>query len=289
LKVLSISIVCTFALLLSSTPASAQQVTFKFKGTITHSISSPFPDIVEGTEFVGTYTFDLATPASDMCSVGACYVHNTAPYGVIVQIGSHIFRSNPDDVDFWVSLADNAYDLDNYLFQSYKNAPTEGATIDHISWQLDDPTQTALSSIALTSVPPDLSLWQQWFPFTIMGNNGAFRLRGPITEIQLVDGPMTVSPPTGPQGPPGPAGPEGPQGPAGDTGPMGPAGPMGPEGPQGPAGAQGEGLFSGSMLMLAAGSAAPSGYTLVGTYDLSPSGDSRARSVALRVDVYRRN
>lgn len=67
---------------------------------------------------------------------------------------------------------------------------------------------------------------------------------------------------------------------------MGPAGPAGPEGPMGP---QGEGLFSGSMLMLAAGSAAPSGYTLVGTYDLTPSDDSRARGVALRVDVYRKN
>jgi hypothetical protein len=43
------------------------------------------------------------------------------------------------------------------------------------------------------------------------------------------------------------------------------------------------------MLMLAAGSPAPSGYTVVGTFDLTPTDDSRSRGVALRVDIYRKN
>lgn len=316
---------CTFALLLSSTSAVAQQVTFSFKGTVTESAFTPFTDIVEGTPFVGTYTFDLSTPntsGSGMASV-ADYWHTTAPYGIIVQIGAHVFRSSPDNPSFLVELVNNHYSGgDNYLLRSYTNLPTEGASIDHISWQLDDPTQTALSSTVLTNTPPDLSVWQQWFQLMIEGNNLAFWIRGMVNEIQIADGPMTIPPPPGLQGPPGPTGPEGPMGPTGAmgpegpmgpagpagengaTGPMGergpqgpdgPAGPAGPQGPQGPVGAtgaqgaQGEGLFSGSMLMLAAGSSAPSGYTLVGTYDLTPSGDSRSRGIALRVDVYRKN
>ena len=78
----------------------------------------------------------------------------------------------------------------------------------------------------------------------------------------------------------GPPGPQGPQGPQGLQGPVGAVGATGP---------QGEGLFSGSMLMLAAGSLAPTGYTVVGTFDLTPIDDSRSRGVALRVDIYRKN
>jgi collagen triple helix repeat protein len=169
---------------------------------------------------------------------------------------------------------------------------------------LDDPTAAANSSTVLSNVPPDLAQWQQWFQLTIEGNNRAFWIRGTVTEVQIANGPMEIPPPPGPQGPPGPAGPEGPQGPMGpmgpigERGPQGPEGPAGPQGPQGiagpvgpvgPVGAQSEGLFSGSMLMVAAGSAAPSGYTLVGTFDLTPSNDSRSRGAALRVDVYRKN
>jgi hypothetical protein len=68
---------------------------------------------------------------------------------------------------------------------------------------------------------------------------------------------------------------------------MGPIGPVGPQGLQGLQGPQGEGLMAGSMLMIDAGSPAPAGYTLVGSYTLLPtlgSGNS-----VLRVDVYRKN
>jgi hypothetical protein len=43
------------------------------------------------------------------------------------------------------------------------------------------------------------------------------------------------------------------------------------------------------MLMLPAGSPAPARYTYVGTFDLTPSADSRGRNTAMAVDVYRKN
>lgn len=95
-----------------------------------------------------------------------------------------------------------------------------------------------------------------------------------------------VSPPSvivGPAGPPGPAGPQGPAGPAGPQGPAGPAGPQGAAGPQGvagpqgipgpqgvagPAGPAGPGLVRGAIVLLPVGSAAPAGFTLIGTTSL---------------------
>lgn len=45
----------------------------------------------------------------------------------------------------------------------------------------------------------------------------------------------------------------------------------------------------GSLLFLPSGSAAPAGYTFVGTFDLAPSGAPRGRPIMMAVDVYRRN
>jgi len=111
-------------------------------------------------------------------------------------------------------------------------------------------------------------------------------------------GPAGADGAQGPQGPAGPAGADGAMGPAGPAGSMGtqgpqgaagPVGPIGPRGAIGPMGPQGEGVFSGSLLMLDCGTPAPAGYTYLGTIDMSPSGDSRSRTAAMRVDLYRKN
>jgi hypothetical protein len=47
---------------------------------------------------------------------------------------------------------------DDYLLLSYNNTST-GPAVEYISWQLDDPMQTALSSAALPSTAPVLSSW----------------------------------------------------------------------------------------------------------------------------------
>jgi collagen triple helix repeat protein len=102
-------------------------------------------------------------------------------------------------------------------------------------------------------------------------------------------GPQGPVGPQGSQGVPGPAGATGPQGLQGVPGPAGPAGPQGLQGlsgPAGPAGPQGEGLFAGSMVMIAAGGPAPAGYDYVGTYGLVSA--APPRGVVLNVDVYRK-
>jgi pathogenesis-related protein 1 len=122
-------------------------------------------------------------------------------------------------------------------------------------------------------------------------------------------GPQGPQGPTGPAGPAGPAGPEGPTGAAGAPGATGPAGPQGihgiqgvpgDPGPMGPTGPTGPALNApqGSLLLLPAGQAAPSGYVFVGSYQLElrpheaqPDKKDEAKGgaeVKLRVNVFRK-
>ena len=108
---------------------------------------------------------------------------------------------------------------------------------------------------------------------------------GPRGETGLA-GPTGAQGLTGPQGAPGATGATGLTGAQGPQGLTGLTGPIGPTGLTGPAGPQGEGLVSGSHLLLPAGAPPPPGYDYVGSFDLFPSGGSRGREALTSIDVY---
>ena len=289
---------------------AAQDVTITFHGTLTDVFSSPFGDVAIGAPFTGAYTYSLAIPDSNPLPQAGDYRHTSGPYGVTVNFGSHTFHSVPSNPDFLIELVNDDQTQDNYVFFSYNNSLVEGLFINAISLQLDDFSMTALADTVLTAAPPDLTRWTQGVGLTIYGENYQFYARGVVEGMELAEGPFSnyipppptpVPGPPGPQGevgPQGPAGPQGPQGvpgsagatgPQGAPGPIGPAGPQGPQGLRGPVGAvgpQGEGLFPGSMVMIATGSPAPTGYDFVGTYSLVSA--APPRGVVLNVDVYRK-
>jgi hypothetical protein len=101
-----LALVSAFAsILATSTSALAQDVTFRFSGTVTETYNSPFSDIVQGTPFTGTYTFNLATPDENSFPSVGDYWHRAAPYGVTVVMGNHVFATNPADVEFLIETA----------------------------------------------------------------------------------------------------------------------------------------------------------------------------------------
>ena len=146
---------------------------------LTATWTNPFPDLTPGTPFTGCYTFNLATPDINQLDWVSDYWHVGAPYGIQFQIGSHAFRTNNTSPTpappFLVELVNNQSGQDDYLLRSYYNLPTDGWQVNHISWQLDDPTQQQFSSTALTGVPPVPSQWQQMFGLMIAGPSN----RGP--------------------------------------------------------------------------------------------------------------
>ena len=124
----------------------------------TTNASDYFDDVSDGAPFTGSYTFNLAQPDNDGFPFGATYNHTTAPYGMTVQIGSRVFRTNPDSVDFIIQLLDDYYGLDYYSVNSSHNLDTDSFAVDNIGFRLEDPTLSALnaSTLGLSIQPPDL-------------------------------------------------------------------------------------------------------------------------------------
>jgi hypothetical protein len=90
---------------------------------------------------------------------------------------------------------------------------------------------------------------------------------------------------TGPAGAPGATGPQGPAGPQGAKGDTGATGATGATGPQGPAGI---GFVSGGTLLMKQGSAAPAGFTKIGTTDFQYR-DLSGKNQKVTLDVYQKN
>ena len=75
--------------------------------------------------------------------------------------------------------------------------------------------------------------------------------------------------------------------PCGCVGPQGPAGPPGATGATGPAGPPGPGLVSGATLLMKQGSAAPAGFTKLGTTDFQYK-DLAGKGQKVVLDVYQK-
>lgn len=148
-----------------------------------------------GDIITGNYTYESTTPDTNSLPTVGDYQHDTSPYGISLKVKGKVnglvFKTDPDDVDFLVEIC-NDHGLptptDNYLLRSYNNLPLPGGIIvEHISWQLDDSTATALSSESLPTDPPVLEDWQ---------SIGGISIRGFIPDPSFPDNPYLPSPET---------------------------------------------------------------------------------------------
>lgn len=122
------------------------------------------------------------------------YRYHKDPGGMWVKINQHLFRPDPAQRDFLAELVNRppAQLGDAIVFRSYKNIVPMPLGDTHISWQLDDPTGTALTSVALPT-EINLSAWTQIFGLTIhgredrapRGSNETMLIRAIITKVLL--------------------------------------------------------------------------------------------------------
>lgn len=127
--------------------------------------------IAVGDIVTGHYTYSLNTSDSNPDPTVGDYFHNRAPYGITLRAGGFVFQSDPSDTEFLVEIVNDLRSSDRYILLSdYSNLPlSNGALVEEMSWQLDDPTTTALSSDELPTEPPDLADWQSVFGLHLMG------------------------------------------------------------------------------------------------------------------------
>ena len=150
--------------------------------------------IQPGDTITGTYTYNAATSDTNSLPTVGDYWHTTTPYGVSLNVDGRVFETDPQNVSFVVELVNDYTGRDNYLFRSYNNRRLyNGLYVTYITWQLDDPSQTALKSTALPRTAPKLSSWQSLFGLTLEGSDtlsswggNDFFIRAHVTQAQKI-------------------------------------------------------------------------------------------------------
>lgn len=159
-----------------------------------------FDGLIElGDAISGTYTYNLdAEDADPQPNVGT-YRYDTPPYGFDLASNNLVFQTDPENVDFLVSLYDDFDGGDSFHLISYGNRPlANGILVELIQWQLDDPTSTALSSTDLPAGPPYLEDWDPWYGLTVedVGYYDPpcpWGIRSQVTSASLVPTSVTLS------------------------------------------------------------------------------------------------
>lgn len=147
--------------------------------------------VKEGDTITGYYVHDRTTKDTNTDNTVGDYEHHSSPYGITVKAGNLEFKTDPKNVNFLVELVNRDLD-DHYLLRSYTNLPlANGASVEHISWQLDNDTGTAISSDSLKKAPtpPKLDDWIDPFRLTITGGDGfdnSFFLRAHVESVHLI-------------------------------------------------------------------------------------------------------
>ena len=148
-----------------------------------------------GDTITGSYTYDSTTPDSSPSETVGSYWHLSSPCGISLSVGGFVFQTDSDNVYFLVQILNDHLGNDGYLLRSYYNLPlSNGVWVEHISWQLDDYTATALSSTDLPTTPPVLEDWA-YSPAQLgikLGSKGYAGLYGEVTSVELVPEPGTV-------------------------------------------------------------------------------------------------
>jgi hypothetical protein len=147
---------------------TVRAVTTRLTATVT-SISDPRGGALGGAVHVGdtitgTYTYDLNAPDTHPDLSLGVYRHHSAPFGMNLKVNGITFRTDPDAVDFGITVANDRSGQDAYTLWSRPNlTDLAGAEIISLAWYLYDSSATALSSIALPFSPPNLTDWDTNF------------------------------------------------------------------------------------------------------------------------------
>ena len=171
-------------------PPTKGKITIDFTATVTDvsDRQNQVPGVHVGDVIAGKYSYNLATPDSNESAEVGDYSYtgtskNKLGFGISVNLGQFTAQTDPNNPNFLVEMVNDLQDRDNYLLRSYNNTST-GPAVEHISWQLDDSTHTALTSAALPTTPPVLTAWQQDFGLEVRGGSRGFFIRANVTKVR---------------------------------------------------------------------------------------------------------
>ena len=148
-----------------------------------------YDDLLEGKVNIGdiitgSYIYDSDTPDTSPLDTIGVYRHYNPPYGINLSIGGFVFQTDPDNINFLVSVLNDYTERDTYLLRSHNNLPlSNGVEVDLMSWQLDDYACAALSSDVLPITPPVLEDWESNYLLMTFGYKGESSIGGRVTTV----------------------------------------------------------------------------------------------------------
>jgi len=147
--------------------------------------------ISPGYIITGSYVYESTTLDSNPSSSVGDYQHYTSPYGIFLSVGGFNFETDLTNVNFVLEVVNDYPSGDNYLLRSYNNlALSNGTLVEHITWQLDDSTGSALSSDVLPTSPPVLDNWQSMNDLSLYGERAGWGIDATVTSA--VPEPSTI-------------------------------------------------------------------------------------------------
>jgi hypothetical protein len=168
-------------------------ITIKFEGIVTN-VDDPENalggSITVDEIITGKYTYNARTKDSDPSTERGSYLYTSSPYGIEVNAGEIVFKTDPNFVEFNIDIVNMPPgDWDGYSLASNHNLPlSDTLNVDGIYWILFNESGTAFSSDALPTTALDLSSWDDSFGFTISGSSSEpnisdFHIVIHITEV----------------------------------------------------------------------------------------------------------
>jgi hypothetical protein len=156
--------------------------------------------ISTGDIITGTYTYNTNTPDTNPLSTVGDYWHSQSPYGVSLSCNDLEFKTDPDNVNFLMEMADNhnvGGGFDKYGLISYQNIPLSGISVEYIEWALIDYSMLALTEIALPSSAPNLTDWTSPSGLNIRSgktgvNDDQFEITAMVYLVEVVPEPATL-------------------------------------------------------------------------------------------------
>jgi len=118
-------------------------------------------NVHQGDTITGFYTYDsLASDLSPDSTVWGSYQFSTSPYGISLTVGGLIFQTDPTNVNFVITIADNYDGSDFYGADSLNNLPLNNdVQIQDLRLGLWNDWGNAFTSDALVPLDSDVSKW----------------------------------------------------------------------------------------------------------------------------------
>ena len=172
----------------------AEYITIAISGQVT-KVSDQYNNfggqISIGDVITGTYTYHSTTFDSDPASDMGVYDDYVSPAGMTLTVSGVVFETDTHNIDLYIGVNNDAHLEDKLNIASNHNLPlSNGMLVQHIIWQLDDPTSTALSSDALPLTAPDLTKWNS--NVLNISTDRNFGITATITSAVIVPEPCSI-------------------------------------------------------------------------------------------------